>query len=182
MWLSANDHRNVGRVPWSVTGGRSRSTAWASRAGFLGPSIGAPNLPTTGSTGGSAAWPAAAVPAPAQAAVDAATAPVSKSRRCGSVMACPPAVSVDLGLLRRRGGGSFGLAHRPFHPADQVFLKPLVLPRLLEVAEHRIERLALAVLMTPGNREVEVFPDDALLRHVHRRIVQADDDVGFLPA
>src|SRR5882757_7915650 len=53
-WLSVKDHREVGSVPLSVTGGRTLSGLWASRAGFLGPRIGAPLSPRTGWGGSSA--------------------------------------------------------------------------------------------------------------------------------
>jgi len=48
LWLSANDHLRFGIVPWSVFGGTSLSLLWASRAGFVGPMIGAPSLPRIG--------------------------------------------------------------------------------------------------------------------------------------
>ena len=48
MWLSEKDHFRFGIVPWSVAGGEIVKGSCASRGAFLGPMIGAPFEPRSG--------------------------------------------------------------------------------------------------------------------------------------
>src|SRR6266516_1324488 len=69
----------------------------------------------------------------------------------------------------------FDSTHGPESAVDQEFLKALVLPDFVAVAERRIKHPSLAIRMAPGQSEILVGPVHILYRQVHGAGLQTQE-------